>query len=187
MSNELTCNQVLALMSFYVEDKINQKLKKYIDEHLKKCPSCRTAYMKSKKIANHILSLGDDEDEKPYQTKQYEDFKQKLSAYIDNELDENENLRIKKITISNPLARNDLEKIYTLKKVIHESFDKTKNDFKSDYSKQIINLMNKENEINNTYTKIMYSLLLLIIILTIGLIFTLNFQTTWWISVVCII
>ena len=32
MQNELTCNQVIALMNFYVEDKINSKLKKYIDD-----------------------------------------------------------------------------------------------------------------------------------------------------------
>jgi len=41
MQNELTCNQVIALMSFYVEDKINTKLKKYVDEHLKKCSKFR--------------------------------------------------------------------------------------------------------------------------------------------------
>ena len=136
MTTELTCNQVLALMSFYVEDKINQKLKKYVDEHLKKCPKCREVYMQSKKIVNHILSLGDATDEKPYQSKQYEDFKQKLSAYVDNELDEAESYRIKKISISNPLARKDLENIYSFKKMLHESFDKTRNDFKTDYSKK---------------------------------------------------
>ena len=41
MQNELTCNQVIALMNFYVEDKLNSKLKEYVDEHLRNCPKCR--------------------------------------------------------------------------------------------------------------------------------------------------
>lgn len=174
MTNELTCNQVIALMSFYVEDKINQKLKKYVDEHLKKCPKCREIYMQSKKIVNHILTLGDFSDEKPYQTKQYEDFKQKLSEYVDNELDETESLRIKKISISNPLARKDLENIYTFKKMLHNSFEKTKADFKYDYSKQIITSLNKKDEKNDIFIKIIYSFCILLTILIAGLIFTLN-------------
>ncbi len=174
MANELTCNQVIALMSFYVEDKINQKLKKYVDEHLKKCPKCREVYMQSKKIVNHILTLGDYNDEKPYQTKQYEEFKQKLSAYVDNELDESESLRIKKISISNPLARKDLENIYTFRKMLHDSFDKTRNEFKSDYSKSIINTLSKTEDNNDVFNKIITAFVILISILVTGLIVTLN-------------
>ena len=173
MQNELTCNQVIALMSFYVEDKINQKLKKYVDDHLKKCPKCREIYMQSKKIANHVISLVSN-DENTYQTKQYEEFKQKLSAYVDNELDENESLRIKKISISNPLARKDLENIYSFKKMLHESFDKTRNDFKTDYSKQILNMLTQNKELSNSFNKILYSFIALISLLITGLILTLN-------------
>ena len=56
MTNQLTCNQVIALMSFYVEDKLNSRLKEYVDEHLRHCPKCREVYMQSKKIVNHILA-----------------------------------------------------------------------------------------------------------------------------------
>ena len=173
MQNELTCNQVIALMSFYVEDKINQKLKKYVDDHLKKCPKCREIYLQSKKIANHVLSLVAN-NENNYQTKQYEEFKQKLSAYVDNELDENESLRIKKISISNPLARQDLENIYSFKKMLHESFDRTRNDFKTDYSKQILNMLTQNKELSNSFNKLLYSFVVLISLLIAGLVFTLN-------------
>lgn len=37
MQKQLTCNQVNALLSFYVEDKLNEQLKKYI-EYLKHLP-----------------------------------------------------------------------------------------------------------------------------------------------------
>lgn len=147
MENELTCNQVIALMSFYVDDKLNSRLKEYVDEHLRHCPKCREVYMQSKKIVKHILSLTETESEiSPYHTKQYENFKHNLSAYIDNELDENESIRIKKIAISNPLARKDLEDMYTFKKLLHDSFEKTRTDWKNDYSKIIINKLVQKPE-----------------------------------------
>ena len=54
--------------------------------------------------------------EDAFKKKQYADFKANLSAYIDNELDDKENIRIRKITISNPIARKDLEEMYAFKK-----------------------------------------------------------------------
>ena len=113
MQKQLTCNQVNALLSFYVEDKLNEQLKKYIEYHLSICPECYEKYQKLKKLVN-------------------------LSAYIDNELTDEENLRIKKIAISNPIARKDLEDIYTFKRLLHSSFDKTKNNVKEDFSKNVL-------------------------------------------------
>ncbi len=40
-NKELTCNQVAALINFYIEDKLNPRLKECIDNHLSKCPACR--------------------------------------------------------------------------------------------------------------------------------------------------
>lgn len=176
MQNELSCNQVTALMSFYIEDKINQKLKKHIDQHLKKCPKCRELYMQSKKIANHILTLGNDNDVTPYKTKQYDDFKSNLSAYIDNELDEKESLRIKKISISNPLARKDLENAYAFKKLLHESFEKTKNELKNDYSKSIISNFEhaKDEKQDADFAKIIHYFIAIIALLIVGLLAVLN-------------
>jgi len=175
MQKELTCNQVIALMSFYVEDKINNKLKEYVDNHLRNCPKCREIYMQSKKIASHILNLGNTNDETPFQTKQYEDFKNNLSAYIDNELDENDSLRVKKIAISNPLARKDLENMYKLKKIIHNSFDKSKNEWKNDYSKIIVNQISDRSKFDNTlsFNRLLWAFGILISILTVTLVVTL--------------
>lgn len=178
MQNELTCNQVIALMSFYVEDKLNSRLKEYVDEHLRKCPKCREVYMQSKKIMNHIIGLaGSSVEDNQYMTKQYEDFKHNLSAYIDNELDEHESIRIKKIAISNPLARKDLEDMYTFKRLLHNSFDKTKNDWKSDYSKIIINQLEKNDNSNgiDPFYKIIGAFTAMISIIVFGFLATLYF------------
>ena len=41
MNKDLTCNQVSALINFYIEGKLNPRLKKYVDLHLEKCQNCR--------------------------------------------------------------------------------------------------------------------------------------------------
>ncbi len=179
MTNELTCNQVIALMSFYVDDKLNSRLKEYVDEHLRRCPKCREVYMQSKKIVKHILTLTDTQDDNnPFYTKQYEDFKHNLSAYIDNELSENESLRIKKIAITNPLARKDLEDMYNFKKLLHNSFDKTRTEWKNDCSKAIINRLNKtENLISkDPFYKLIGAFTALISLIMLGFFATLYFQ-----------
>ena len=68
-----------------------------------------------------------------YQYKQKEDinkantdkqFIKELSAYVDNELDTSENVRIKKITISNPTARQRLESMYNYQKLMHSAYER---------------------------------------------------------------
>lgn len=145
MQYQLTCDQVSALLNFYVEDKLSTKLSEYVRQHLENCPSCMEKYLQMKNMLNKFIDIQNEELENPYATKQYEDFKANLSAYVDNELNNFESIKIKKIAISNPLARQDLENIYTFKKLIHSSFEKTKTEFKYDYSKNIICQLQNEN------------------------------------------
>lgn len=144
MHNQLTCDQVSALMSFYLEDKLSAKLSEFVRKHLESCPECMEKYLQMKNMLTKFMDIQNEELENPYITKQYEDFKSNLSAYIDNELDNTDSIKIKKIAISNPLARQDLEDIYTFKKLLHDSFEKTKSEFKNDYSKSIINKLQEQ-------------------------------------------
>lgn len=144
MQYNLSCEQVTALLTFYAENKLSAKLSGYVKEHLDKCPECREKYMQLQNLLKRFNEIQNEEIENPYITKQYEDFKTNLSAYIDNELDDLENIKIKKIAISNPLARQDLEDIYTYKKLLHTSFEKTKNELKNDYSKAVICQLQEE-------------------------------------------
>lgn len=145
MQQQLTCNQVGALLTFYVENKLNEQLKKYVEYHLSNCPKCMEKYKKLTKIVSNFNEISekihkeDYSEDSPHNTRQYQDFKANLSAYVDNELDDEESIRIKKIAISNPLARKDLEDIYIFKRLLHSSFDKTKNDIHEDFSRGIVN------------------------------------------------
>ncbi len=147
-NHQLSCEQVNALLNFYVEEKLSTKLSGYIEEHLKNCPECMAKYLQMKNMLNKFIDIQNEEIENPYATKQYEDFKLNLSAYIDNELNDFDNIKIKKIAISNPLARQDLENIYTFKKMILSSYEKTKNDFKNDFSKNVLCHLQHRQDIN---------------------------------------
>lgn len=144
MQYNLSCEQVTALLTFYAEEKLSAKLSNYVKEHLDKCPICKEKYLQLLNLLKRFNEIQNEEIENPYATKQYEDFKSNLSAYVDNELDDLENIKIKKIAISNPLARQDLEDIFTYKKLLYTSFEKTKNELKTDYSKVIISKLQQE-------------------------------------------
>ena len=41
MNKELTCQQVSALMNFYIEGKLNPRLREYVNSHIAKCKICK--------------------------------------------------------------------------------------------------------------------------------------------------
>ncbi len=170
MSNELTCNQVIALISFYLENKLNPKLKQHIENHLQICPKCKNFYMNyvgkiKQKIENSNINSED---------RQYTNFKNNLSAYIDNELDAKENLRIKKMVITNPAARKEMEEIYNLKRIMHNSYEKIKNEMKQDYTRTIMNKLLIVKTKTEPFYKIVAIFSSMIMLIIIGFIVVLN-------------
>lgn len=144
MDGNLTCTQVSALLSYYIDDKLNDQLKQFVRAHLEVCPVCRAKYDALKDMVASLKEikekLADFSVEKVPSDKENKDrsLYLNLSAYCDNELSDEENLRVKKNIISNPDARKKLETMNNLRKVLHDSFEKTKNESKGDYAKFIL-------------------------------------------------
>ena len=140
-----------ALINFYIEGKLNPRLREYIDLHIAKCPACKKKIEELKKIlAKYNYSAQNNSQPKETSSLTAE-ARNKLSAYIDNELNSNENIKIKKMAISNPTARKELETMYKFKKIIHTAYEKTKNDSKFDYSKNVISKLQDTGEYTTTY------------------------------------
>jgi len=153
MTTNLTCAQVSALLSFYIDDKLSNQLKQFVDAHLEICPTCRGKLETLRNMINSLREIheklatvksGHDENSTNVQG---DEFKMNLSAYIDSELSDEENIKVKKYIISNPKARQELENMYNMKKLLHNSFDKTKNESKEDYSKFILKRIDIQEEI----------------------------------------
>jgi hypothetical protein len=164
MKKELTCNQVTALLNFYIEGVLTQNLTKSVEIHLDKCPSCQKKFDELKKVLDECKHSTSTTTPNPVQP---EIFK-KLSAYMDNELNTNDNLKVKKIAISNPSARKELETLYKFKKLLHSSYEKTKNEGRFDYSGKILTEIKTGNEYSTTYFYKLATLFLILVAMIIG-------------------
>lgn len=168
MNKELTCNQVSALLNFYIEGKLNPRLREYVNLHLAKCPHCKKKVEELTAILNKYKTLKSNvETNSPKENVNIE-LLNNLSAYIDNELNSNENIKVKKITISNPTARKELETMYKFKKIVHSAYEKTKNDSKFDYSKNVISQIQKIPDYTTTYFYKLAAMFVIIMLSIIG-------------------
>ena len=151
---KLTCAQMDVLISFYIDNELSQALRKQVEEHLKSCATCSAKYEIITSMISDMKSCcksegqfnGVNESERKPSAYQYQLFKNNLSAYVDNELNDEENLRIKKLTINNKKARKELEDSFSLRKIMKDSFKKCKSENKRDFSKYIIKQLELEEE-----------------------------------------
>lgn len=148
MNKELTCNQISALINFYLNGRLNPRLKQDFDKHLAKCIECRKKVEELQKIMNKFKAS---KTEQPPKEVMEMDFINNLSAYVDNELNANQNIKVKKMTISNPNARKELETMYKYKKILHSAYEKTKNNSKFDYSKTIVSKIQEPQDYTTNY------------------------------------
>ena len=137
----LTCAQMNILISFYLEDELSTTLKKQVEEHLENCEICNSKYSLVKAMVAEIKETvnADFKEEKNYTNNaQYRAFRTNLSAYMDNELPNDENIKIKKFAINNPHAKKELEDSYNIRRLLNDSYKKSKDEARTDYSKNIM-------------------------------------------------
>ena len=157
MDKELTCNQVIALMKYYTQGKLNTKLTEYVRHHISKCRKCKL------KIDNMNVNALKHTVEKnniyPINT----ELKNTLSAYIDNELDNSDSIRVKKQTISNLSTRKELETMYRFKQLLQSAYEKTKENTKFDCSKNIMYLIQEGEDYTTSYFNKLTAIFIVII------------------------
>ena len=168
MNKDLTCQQVSALINFYIEGKLNPRLREYINLHIEKCPACKKKIEELKKILAKYKQHKDTKTTQNTEEKLPEESIHKLSAYIDNELNQSENIKIKKLTISNPIARKELENMYKYRKIIHSAYEKTKNESNFDYSKLIRSNLQNSDDYSTSYFYKLAGLFVILITAIIG-------------------
>ena len=181
---EITCLQMDVLISFYIEDELSSSLKKQVEEHLQKCPTCRAKYNIISSLFDDLKSYSDNSDDekfstKTYSSKRYKTFRNNLSAYVDNELPPEENIKIKKYTINNKNARKDLEDTYHIRKLMSESYKKTKSEARQDFSKKILKqlaLKDYNNISFNPLIKVGAAFIFTVLFLSVIILFSLTFS-----------
>ena len=178
MTVNLTCTQVGALLSFYMEDKLSNQLKQFVESHLEICPACRAKYEALRTMVTSLKEghkkideIRSEENSDCY----YDEFRLNLSAYVDNELSDEENIKVKKFIIANPKAREELERLYKLKKMMNSVFEKERNSVKVDFSKFILKRIDIQEEVygNDSFAKViaLFIFIFTVFILTAFVIF----------------
>lgn len=179
----LSCSQVSSLMTFYINNKLNYPVKEMFEEHLKNCPKCYEKYIALVEIMTKLSEAKDYINNIKYEhtienQDQEKDYVlvQSLSAYSDNELSEEESLRVKKYIITNLSARKTLEDFCSIKKILNDSFKKSSNRFKMDFSKNVMRELDLKGEYykGGSQLKVASIFIFLVTSLTVGLIYVVS-------------
>ncbi len=188
---DLTCSQVEMLLSFYFDGDLKENLRDKVEEHLSICPVCKQKYETlvnlltglRESVAELSLKSANSENTTPSKENGNDnpsiDFTTNVSAYIDNELNDEENIKIKKLTINNKKARKYLEDSYALRHIINNSFEKTKNEMRQDFSKKILNSLDI-NGYDYTINPIIKGFAIITAIALFGTIFTAVILNVTW-------
>lgn len=185
---KLTCAQMDVLISFYIDGDLSKTLKNQVENHLKDCSTCRAKYDIIKSMLSDLKNSFDLQEEltpnevysdgsSSCTSQQYRLFKNNLSAYIDNELDNDENIKIKKFAINNKSARKALENSYNIKRLMNNSFSKTKSDAKQDFSRSVLRQLELEEEATSGFNpaiKLLLGFTISVLILTTIILFSLS-------------
>ena len=178
---KLSCSQINSLLKFYVEDKLNGQIKELLENHLETCPSCSEKYkvllnikigfIQAKDYLDSIKSENDFKETANYEPNYV--MVKNLSAYSDNELSDEESLKVKKYIIKNLSGRQALEELYDLRNVMKKSFDKYESLIKEDYSKKILSKIRLEEEVARGGSKLKIASVLIFILtsFTVGIIY----------------
>ena len=177
---EITCTQMDVLISFYIEGDLSKVLKGKVEEHLKNCPTCRAKFEIINSLLKDLKESVENEQEEALSTiqnSQYRLFQNNLSAYVDNELPPEENIKIKKFTINNKKARKELENTYSIRKLMNDSFQKTKSESRQDFSKNVMKQLDMSSEASvgfNPLLKVAIAFVLTVLLLSAIIVFSLT-------------
>lgn len=177
MSNgeKSVCEQIEILLSYYIHGDINDRIKYFIETHLQKCNTCRIRYefLKNTIIEMHSAKAKIDsiKPQKVIPISLYNNnFREKMSAYIDNELSNEESLKFKKYVIANPPVKTELENMYKIKNALNLSYEKTKSKFKEDFTKEIMQKSGYKQDISALFLKLASIFIFISVFLSISFI-----------------
>lgn len=181
---ELTCSQTEMLLSFYFDGELKENLRKKVEAHLKMCPICSAKY---ETLVSLFTGMREGVSELSKTTSEEissseidsTNYQSNLSAYIDNELDDKNNIKVKKLTINNKNARKYLEDSYALKNIINNSFEKTKNEAKYDFSKKVLRSLDIDEK-EYTLNPIIKGIAVTVSVLLFGTIFSAIILNVGW-------
>ena len=111
------------MLSLYIEHKLCESDRLFVENHFFKCKSCYQKYLEMKEIINNLhfeyeklLNEFDRiENDKMFNIREYETFYNNISPYIDDELCYDDRVKFRKYLLKSKPARVELSNAYILK------------------------------------------------------------------------
>lgn len=155
MENYLTCKKATSLLSIYIDGKLSGELKEKLELHLMKCPTCFEKYKQMKNILENlkisyekmIREFDEIESTRIFNIREYEKFKNNISAYLDNELSPEESLDFRKFIFKSKAAREELDLYYDVQNSMREAFQEQMSNIHINMSRGIINRLKKKHNV----------------------------------------
>ncbi len=161
--NKSVCKKVVSLLALYIENKLNDNDKAFIENHFKYCSDCYQKYLEMKNIISNLHfeyqrmlnEFEKIEANKIFNIHEYEMFYKNISPYIDDELCYDESIKFRKYLLKSKPARAELANAYCLKNSIKNSITAYKNNLNINFSKKVIKKLRDENKDNfeNVYKR----------------------------------
>ena len=175
------CKKVTSMLSAYIENKLNEEERLFIENHFSICKECRKKYYEMTEIIGSLHfeyekmlnEFNKIEENKAFKIKEYETFYNNISPYIDDELCYEDSLKFRKYLLKSKSARDELSNVYLLKNNIKKSISDFMDKSNVNFSKKIIKKLKSENKyiIPNIYKKIAVIIGFIISVLTVLFIF----------------
>ncbi len=154
---KISCKQFEELIAFYINDELSESLKNAFVEHLHNCPNC---HLKFNMLNSIVSDLKDAYNQLIYEqnntdiSEVIEDNNEdltNLSAYIDNELNDDVNIQIRRNIVAKPALRKKIERLYNMRKILTDSFNDEKNRLRTDFSRDIVKRVQAKPAQNESY------------------------------------
>ncbi|MBQ3641237.1 zf-HC2 domain-containing protein [bacterium] len=155
--NHSECKKIEAMLCSYIEHKLSDEEMCYVENHFAKCPECYQKYLEMKEIIGNLhyeyvklmKELDKIEENKIFNLKEYDNFYQNISPYIDDELSYDDSIKFRKYILKSKPARTKLSDAYGLKNNIKNSINSYKDGLKNiNFSKNIIKRLKNKPPLN---------------------------------------
>ncbi|MCR5261277.1 MAG: zf-HC2 domain-containing protein [Candidatus Gastranaerophilales bacterium] len=139
------CDKFLKMLPAYIEGKISSEQIIEIEKHLSVCSSCFEKYINLKNISQKIKNSFENIKQEKFISDKDSFFNENLSAYIDNELSNEEYLFFNGYVALNPEKRKELDEMLYFEEKLKESLEKNRQILQKDLSKKIVRQIRLEN------------------------------------------
>lgn len=152
--NNAECKKITSMLLSYIEHKLSDEDRLFVENHFKYCSDCYTKYLEMKKIVKNLHFEYEKllnefervEANQLFNIREYETFYKNISPYIDDELSYDESIKFRKYLLKSKPARVELANAYTLRNNIRHSTAVFKDNLNVNFSKKIIKQLKDENK-----------------------------------------